>query len=504
MTTTLGEAVVKITTDLSSLKMGLDNAKAMTAQAATQMQQRIGSQFKTASFSDDQVEQIKRQFETRAELEDDLYRATHTAKQNSLKDNADYYNNLRSIYAKNESMLTQITQTENAKRAKIEEQYAGLSAKYLIQAFAGKAAAIAMTAMVINKSNTSMTEAVKIYNTTNKSISDEIALYGKLVPFIGDVVSGYANLAKEASGLNKQLEVQAKLLQKNFELNNIQAGTLSDINIGNASSSDAKLLKIEQEKNEKIAGVREKGGRKEVVDNTIKLIEKEYAILAQKAKDEETSRLKAIQDEAILKTSLIGKVELEKELIILKDQYIKKVKEINALEIGDPTQRQKALDAVQKEYDKSVSASKKAEEDKQKDKTQKIKEESAKQLESTRKDFNDKIQKEKDFANRVKEDNKTQIQKVNDEISKIMESYDLDYLSDSDVVDAVFRLTDALNKPENKKPQVSQKEVGFSGFKEAWFSMTQKLLGGKDQYAKETAANTKRIADTISPGTVGN
>jgi hypothetical protein len=85
---------------------------------------------------------IYRQMATREQLEEQLYRATHSKQQLALHDHDSFYERLRSQWAGNERMMTLITATETAERKRIMESYGQSAIATFIKIRAGYLSAL--------------------------------------------------------------------------------------------------------------------------------------------------------------------------------------------------------------------------------------------------------------------------------------------------------------------------------------------------------------------------
>ncbi len=92
----------------------------------TEMQRRINSQFEgMGSMGAGWGEQIARQLEASADLDDRIRQATSSPMDLALDDLDTRYQDMRLKWSDNESMMTKITQAESAERSKIMNDYVG-------------------------------------------------------------------------------------------------------------------------------------------------------------------------------------------------------------------------------------------------------------------------------------------------------------------------------------------------------------------------------------------
>jgi hypothetical protein len=225
----------------------------------TDMQKRIHSQFGQVSqtgFS----EQLKRQFEARGALEDDLFNLTHGAKEQELRDAENYFGTLKIQWQENQSMLTTIEQTEIAKRKSIEDKYAeGSLANFrryratymnIIRTFA--VAGIAVRGLE------GFTGALVSFR--DKGAGEALTTFVNAIPLIGAALNKAGeNIAELIVNSNKTIRESNAYLKEQLSLENAldkllsqKEGTLNEINRLKMSSSELAKYDLEQEKKEQL------------------------------------------------------------------------------------------------------------------------------------------------------------------------------------------------------------------------------------------------------------
>jgi hypothetical protein len=97
----------------------------------------------------DNSAEIQQRLTAETELQDRLFRAQHTGLENALRDHSAYFAELKMQYAGSEQMMTVITQTEEAERLKIREQFANQTNSMIARLLHGGMRGFGTAALVI-------------------------------------------------------------------------------------------------------------------------------------------------------------------------------------------------------------------------------------------------------------------------------------------------------------------------------------------------------------------
>lgn len=147
-------------------------------------------------------------------LESRLFAATNSSRDVELRNADMYFSQLKTKWRNNEQMLTLITKTWAAERARINEQYTESWLNRMTKAFRGKGlAAFGAGGITIFAANTilrSLTDMHKIAR-DNEEVFTGLTRYIAYVPVLGKTVQDFA---KEWSGLNAAMEESQAIDEK--------------------------------------------------------------------------------------------------------------------------------------------------------------------------------------------------------------------------------------------------------------------------------------------------
>jgi len=314
-----------------------------------------------ATIGKETSNRIRMQLEWQEQLEWEKFQATHSRKEIELREMEMYYAELRRMFKDHQQMLTQINETEAARRAEIEKKYKesfnpmahlGIVRSYL------RAAGVLYT---ISSVSNSIEEAHRALR------KGESSLYAfvRALPIVGRIAENFTELIKEVSGFNEQMERAEEHLKRINFLNQ-----MSEELIGRREKArsyidvDPEIEELNRKHEENLSLLKKR--REEInklypdIEGKLKeLEEKRKEILSIQAVDPSVLRMqgmiiaqlgKKIEDLTNAKSELLQIDKLINEEMKVYNEEIKKINEKKIIDFKNKLEEQiRALTLNEKE-----------------------------------------------------------------------------------------------------------------------------------------------------------